>query len=108
MLPNRYKWHRKEESRQGNIVNKVLYRRGIQNVEEIEDFLTPSKANLNSPYLLNDMDKAVQRIEQTKLANEHIVIYGDYDVDGVTSTSILYMFLSEQGYSVSYYIPNRT
>ncbi|MEG1148980.1 MAG: single-stranded-DNA-specific exonuclease RecJ, partial [Niameybacter sp.] len=59
-------------------------------------------------YLLNDMDKAVQRIEQTKLANEHIVIYGDYDVDGVTSTSILYMFLSEQGYSVSYYIPNRT
>lgn len=108
MLPNKYKWHSEEEPKQGNIVNKILYRRGIQDKAEIESFLTPSKEQLSSPYLLNDMDKAVERIQCAKNNGEHIVIYGDYDVDGVTSTSILFMFLTEQGYSVSYYIPNRT
>lgn len=108
MLPNKYKWHSQIEQVQGNLIEKILYRRGIKQESAIDRFLAPSKSQLHSPYLLNDMDKAVKRIQTAKQNNEHIVIYGDYDVDGVTSTSILYMFLKEQGYKASYYIPNRT
>lgn len=108
MLPSRYKWNKQAVETEGNIVQKILYRRGMRDPAEVESFLTPSKRQLHSPYLLNDMDKAIKRIQKTRETNEHIVIYGDYDVDGVTSTSILYMFLMEQGYNVSYYIPNRT
>ncbi|MEE1043453.1 MAG: single-stranded-DNA-specific exonuclease RecJ [Clostridia bacterium] len=63
--------------------------------------------NLHNPFLLNDMDKAVERIEKAIMRNEKITIYGDYDADGVTSTSILYMFLRENGAIVDYFIPNR-
>lgn len=108
LLPSKYKWQSQIDDTDGNIIEKILYRRGIKDHQEIEYFLAPSKEQLHSPYLLNDMDKAVKRIQQAKAEEEHIVIYGDYDVDGVTSTSILYMFLKEQGYHVSYYIPNRT
>ncbi|MGL5677068.1 MAG: single-stranded-DNA-specific exonuclease RecJ [Cellulosilyticaceae bacterium] len=108
MLPNNYKWRMKPIETHGNIVEKVLYGRGICEEAERQVFLKPSKAHMHSPYLMNDMDLAVKRIQEAKVNNEHIVIYGDYDVDGVTSTSILYMFLKEQGYEVSYYIPNRT
>ena len=108
LLPSKYKWQSQIDDTDGNIIEKILYRRGIKDHQEIERFLAPSKEQLHSPYLLNDMDKAVKRIQQAKAEEEHIVIYGDYDVDGVTSTSILYMFLKEQGYHVSYYIPNRT
>ena len=108
LLPSKYKWQSQIDNTDGNIIEKILYRRGIKDHQEIEYFLAPSKEQLHSPYLLNDMDKAVKRIQRAKAEEEHIVIYGDYDVDGVTSTSILYMFLKEQGYHVSYYIPNRT
>ncbi len=63
--------------------------------------------NLHNPFLLNDMDLAVARIEKAIMRNERITIFGDYDADGVTSTSILYMFLKENGADVDYYIPNR-
>ena len=63
--------------------------------------------NLHNPFLLNDMDRAVVRIEKAVMLNEKITVYGDYDADGVTSTSILYMFLKENGANVDYYIPNR-
>ena len=63
--------------------------------------------NLHNPFLLNDMDLAVERIEKAIMRNEKITIFGDYDADGVTSTSILYMFLRENGANVEYYIPNR-
>lgn len=63
--------------------------------------------NLHNPFLLNDMDLAVARIEKAIMRNENITIYGDYDADGVTSTSILYMFLKENGANVDFYIPNR-
>ncbi len=63
--------------------------------------------NLHNPFLLNDMDVAVERIEKAIMKKEKITIFGDYDADGVTSTSILYMFLRENGADVDYYIPNR-
>ena len=63
--------------------------------------------NLHNPFLLNDMDIAVARIEKSIMRNEKITVFGDYDADGVTSTSILYMFLRENGADVDFYIPNR-
>ena len=63
--------------------------------------------NLHNPFLLNDMDLAVARIEKAIMRNERITVFGDYDADGVTSTSILYMFLKENGADVDFYIPNR-
>lgn len=63
--------------------------------------------NLHNPFLLNDMDLAVARIEKAIMKNEKITVFGDYDADGVTSTSVLYMFLRENGADVNYYIPNR-
>ena len=63
--------------------------------------------NLHNPFLLNDMDKAVARIEKAIMRNEKITVFGDYDADGVTSTSILYMFLKENGANVDFYIPDR-
>ncbi len=63
--------------------------------------------NLNNPFLLNDMDKAVERIERAIIRGEKITIFGDYDADGITSTSILYMFLRENGADVAYFVPNR-
>lgn len=63
--------------------------------------------NLHNPFLLNDMDLAVERIEKAIMRNEKITVFGDYDADGVTSTAILYMFLRENGANVDFYIPNR-
>ncbi len=63
--------------------------------------------NLHNPFLLNDMDLAVSRIEKAIMKRERITVYGDYDADGVTGTSILYMFLRDNGADVDYYIPNR-
>lgn len=108
LLPNKYKWHKKKEMQTGTILERILQGRGIKEEADIQNFLNPTREQMHSPYLLNDMDKAVERINRAKKNKEHIVIYGDYDVDGVTSTSILYMFLKEENYDVSYYIPNRT
>ena len=70
-------------------------------------FLGMEEEMLHSPMLLCDMDRAVARIEKALAAGERIVIYGDYDVDGVTSVSILYLYLKALGADVGYYIPNR-
>ena len=107
MLPNLYKWRIDDEGYQKNIVQKILEKRGIVTDEEVYNYLNPDRNNLHSPYLLNEMKKAVDRIDLSLKNMEEIVIYGDYDVDGITSTSILYMFLKSQGYKVSYYIPDR-
>ena len=108
LLPNNCKWQLRETTQAGTIIERILHGRGISEPTDIYSFLHPTQEQMHSPYLLNDMAKAIDRIQEAKEKKEHIVIYGDYDVDGVTSTSILYMFLKEQGYDVSYYIPNRT
>lgn len=107
MLPGVYKWQIDEADYQKNIIQTILRKRGIETEKDIQAYLNPDKKNLHSPYLLNDMKKAVDRITLALHAQEEIVVYGDYDVDGITSTSILYMFLKSQGYKVSYYIPDR-
>lgn len=75
--------------------------------DRAEDFLKKSLAKVPNPYLLKDMDKAVARIYEAIEKKETIVVYGDYDVDGITSTAMLYDFLRSEGANVCYYIPNR-
>ncbi|HBO84009.1 MAG: single-stranded-DNA-specific exonuclease RecJ [Deltaproteobacteria bacterium GWC2_42_11] len=86
---------------------QLLINRGISDIESAFCFLSPELKNLHNPFLMKDMDKAVVRIIEALQKNENIVIYGDYDVDGTTATSILYLFLKEIGANVSYYIPER-
>ncbi|ADQ04131.1 single-stranded-DNA-specific exonuclease RecJ [Caldicellulosiruptor owensensis OL] len=85
---------------------KVLNNRGVQEREEIEKFLNPSLKNLHNPFLLNDMKEAVKIISQAILHRSRVLIYGDYDCDGVTSTYLLYSNL-RNFLPTTYYIPNR-
>ena len=85
----------------------VLYNRGIRDDKAIQNFLSKDQAALHDPFLMRDMDKAVERIAAAKEANEKITIYGDYDVDGITAIAVLYKHLSGMGMSVDYYVPDR-
>lgn len=85
----------------------VLYNRGICDDESIRTFLSKDLGVMYDPFLMRDMDKAVERIMAAKKANEKITIYGDYDVDGITAIAILYKHLSDMGISVDYYVPDR-
>jgi single-stranded-DNA-specific exonuclease len=89
------------------VTAQVLINRGIRNEVEGEQFLNSSLFDLPSPYLLKDMDKAVDRIRDAIERVEKIAIYGDYDVDGITSTAVLYLFLKNLGSNVIYYNPDR-
>lgn len=86
---------------------EVLLRRGINNIEEIKTFLYGCDEPFHDPFLLKDMGKAVQRIWQAIIRKEEITVYGDYDVDGITASSLLYLFLKNLGADVSAYIPVR-
>lgn len=86
---------------------ELLYRRGYQSAQAARDFLSVSDTALYDPYLLCDMTEAVARIERALSHRERITVYGDYDVDGVTATSVLYLYLKERGAQVDYYIPLR-
>jgi len=85
----------------------LLYNRGLQDVESAVKFLTKETEFFHDSYQMKDMDKAVERIITAINNKENIVIYGDYDVDGVTSVSTLYLYLKDKGANVDYYIPNR-
>ena len=89
------------------ICASLLYNRGYTDADSAAKFLNFDDVVMYSPLLLKDVDKAVERIRQAVDNNERIVIYGDYDVDGVTSVTILYLYLKNIGAQVSYYIPNR-
>ncbi len=89
-------------------VARLLYNRGITKSAAIRRFLENDlKTNLHDPFLLEDMDKAVARVKRAIAEGEKITVYGDYDVDGITSTVILYQYLSEQTERLDYYIPSR-
>lgn len=90
-----------------SVAAKLLYERGIHSAEELHTFLQPSLEDLHDPYLLHDMDKAVERIRRAIEDYEQILIYGDYDADGMTSASILKETLEEMGAEVQVYLPNR-
>lgn len=86
---------------------RVLAARGVSSGDEAVHFLQPSLNELHDPFLMDGMEKAVERIEYAIAHRELIWIHGDYDVDGTTSTSLLMMFLRELGADVQYFIPDR-
>ena len=85
----------------------LLLDRGIDTAQKIDKYLHPKKDDLYDPMLMQDMDKAVAVIRDAIRKGEEIVVFGDYDVDGVTATAILLTYLRKQGAKVSYYIPDR-
>lgn len=91
---------------EASVANPV-YQRGIQTEEALRDFLEPSLDQLHDPYELHDMDKAVTRIRQAIENYEQILIYGDYDADGMTSASIVKEALEQLGAECQVYLPNR-
>lgn len=89
------------------LIAKLLVNRGLDTVEKVKEFLFIDQATFHDPYLIRDMEKSVHRIHEAIYNEEPILIYGDYDADGVTSTSVLMLILKKLGANVSYYIPNR-
>ena len=85
----------------------LIFNRGYKYPSSAREFIQKSQEILHNPFLLNGMDLACERIISALENNEKITIYGDYDVDGVTSVSILYLYLKEKGANVDYYIPSR-
>lgn len=89
------------------LVAKILLNRGIEEHEKIQKFLHPKIDDLNAPFLLNDIEIAVNRIIEANEKKEKVTVYGDYDVDGITSIAVLKKFLTELGMNVEYYLPSR-
>jgi single-stranded-DNA-specific exonuclease len=89
------------------IVARALYNRGLTDAQAVENFFNPSTALLHDPFLMKDMDRAVDRILRALREKEPITLYGDYDVDGITSVSMLYLFFRDLGGLVYPYIPDR-
>lgn len=86
---------------------ELLVQRGMDTVSKIHDFLNPAKMKISSPFVFTDMQKSVERIFSAIDSQEKIIIYGDFDCDGVTSTALLYKTLKHLGANADYYIPNR-
>lgn len=116
-LENKYKWIYTEQKQVSpelvkasgsRIVAQLLLNRGIDTPDKIKSFLDLDGIEFSSPYLFEDMEKAVNRINKAIETQEHIVIYGDFDADGVTSTSLLYKTLKHLNANVSYFIPDRS
>ncbi len=89
------------------LLTKILVNRGIIDDKEIDTFLNPTRNDFYDPYLMPDMEKAVERIIKAINNQEKVMIYGDYDVDGITSITVLKKFLEERGLKTGHYIPNR-
>lgn len=89
------------------ILAQLLVQREIYTFEEARSFFRPDLAELHDPFLMADMDKAVDRLTAAMQNNEKILIYGDYDVDGTTSVSLVYKFLKQFYSNVGFYIPDR-
>ncbi len=89
------------------LTSRLLVNRGFTTKDEVFAFLDRDSMPLHDPFLLKDMDKAVARIEKAIAEKQRVCIYGDYDVDGVTSTVLLYQYLCSRGLECEYFIPER-
>ena len=85
----------------------LLLDRGVDTFEKAKTFFRPQLSMLHDPFLMKDMDKAVSRLLKAMTSKEQIRVYGDYDVDGTTSVSMMYLFLKSQNANCDYYIPDR-
>lgn len=89
------------------ILSTLLVQRGIENFEDAKKFFRPDLNDLHDPFLMKDMDKAVNRLGQALRDGEKVLIYGDYDVDGTTAVTLVFSFLKNLGLECDYYIPDR-
>ncbi|MBQ8668615.1 single-stranded-DNA-specific exonuclease RecJ [bacterium] len=94
-------------SNEKSLIKRLLFSRGLKTDEEIKEFLNPLEMTLTSPFAFTDMEKAVSRLSKAIDEKETIIIYGDFDADGVTSTSVLYKTLKYLDANVHYFIPDR-
>ncbi|SCB77997.1 single-stranded-DNA-specific exonuclease RecJ [Weissella bombi] len=119
MINSRYQWEKPNIQNQkavnelsetfgiSKLIAKILVNRGYDTVETANAFLRPEISDLYDPFLLHDMDKTIERLFQAIDNGEKIVVYGDYDVDGMTSTAIMTWALELMGANVSYFVPSR-
>lgn len=89
------------------VIGKIIVNRHVVNDEDVRIFITPTRDDFHDPFLFTGMDIAVERIIEAINNKEKILIYGDYDVDGITSTTVLKKYLMDRGIPVDTYIPNR-
>ena len=89
------------------VIGKIIVNRHVVNDEDVRIFITPTRDDFHDPFLFKGMNVAVERIIKAINNKEKILIYGDYDVDGITSTTVLKKYLMDRGISVDTYIPNR-
>ncbi|SFK02460.1 MULTISPECIES: single-stranded-DNA-specific exonuclease RecJ [unclassified Bacillus (in: firmicutes)] len=118
MLQPKTRWKEKDNNEElvGQLANKLqlsslvtslLLNRGLDTEEKIVDFLNTEQQEFHDPFLLKGMDRTVERVRQAIQNGEQILIFGDYDADGVSSTTVLFLALQELGADVEFYIPNR-
>lgn len=96
-----------EEIKVSPVLCGLLIERGITTAEEAHKFFRPQLHDLHNPFLMKDMEKAVERLNRAMGNRERIMIYGDYDVDGCTAVALVYRFLRKYYSNIEYYIPNR-
>ncbi|MBR6142249.1 MAG: single-stranded-DNA-specific exonuclease RecJ [Bacteroidaceae bacterium] len=96
-----------EELRISPVLTRVLISRGIDNVQDARKFFRPQLTDLHDPFLFQDMQKAVNRLNEALGRKERILVYGDYDVDGCTAVALVYRFLQQFYSNIDYYIPDR-
>lgn len=96
-----------EELDMSPILCELLIKRGVTTVSEAKQFFRPHLSGLHNPFLMNDMDVAVKRLNKALGRKERILVYGDYDVDGTTAVALVYKFLQQFSSNIDYYIPDR-
>lgn len=89
------------------VICKILIQRGIETFEQAKDFFRPQLTALHSPWLMKNMDKAVERVTRAVNLKEKILVFGDYDVDGTTAVASMYQFLKKIHSNLDFYIPHR-
>ena len=103
----KYLTKKSSEFSKSKLITRLLLNRGIDTRKKVEKFLNMSENDLLDPFLFENMEKVVERIKVAKLKKEKIVIYGDYDVDGISGVAYLVIMLRKLGLNIDYYIPNR-
>ncbi|MCO5260923.1 MAG: single-stranded-DNA-specific exonuclease RecJ [Crocinitomicaceae bacterium] len=89
------------------VISELLLQRGITSFKEAKNFFQPKLEDLHDPFLMKNMEKAVNRLQNALISNEKILLFGDYDVDGTTAVALMHTFLKEHTIHLEYYIPDR-
>jgi len=97
----------KTELNAPDIIARMLVQRGVDSVEKVNRFFNPRIGDLHDPFLMKDMDKAIERIRLAQDKKEGVLIFGDYDVDGTTSVALAYSFFKDKFNKIDFYIPDR-